>query len=81
MQPSRCELRRHHRVIDERDGDQIGETVVGVLLAEDQRLVALFSTTDDAMSDVKHVDVHLFDIPRVESVRLLELERRLDGRL
>jgi len=52
--------------------------MVRILLAEHERLVALFSATNDAVSNVENVDLDPLDIGRFESVSLLQLESRFD---
>ena len=58
-------------MIEERDGDEIWEAVVGILLGEDESLVALLSAADDAVSDVKDIDVDRLDVrsPRIRDWR------------
>ena len=73
------ELRGHDLTVEERDGQQVGERVVGLLLACAPRLVALFAAADDVVGDIEDVELDPLDIGRRNARARAQLEQRLDA--
>ena len=79
--PLRRELLRQHLSVEQRDGEQVGQRVVGLLLGADLLLPALLAAADDVVGDLERLQLDPLDLRRVECVRLAQCEQCLERRL
>ena len=75
------ELLGQHLPVEQRDGEQVGERVVGLLLRADLLLAALLAAADDVVGDLEGLELDPLDRGRVERMRFAQLEQRLERRL
>jgi hypothetical protein len=75
-------LGRHHVAIQNRDGNDIGQAVIRLLLRSNRiRLIALFSAADDIEGHVERFYTDTLHIRRTKMVALFKIQHSLDRRL
>ncbi len=75
------ELLGHHLPVQERDRQQVGKRVVGLLFRADLLLCAFLAAADDVVGDLEGLQLHTLDVARIQPMCFAQLERRLERRL